>query len=200
VSSGTHLGTDFEDALRYAVIAHGDQTRKGTKIPYIAHLLAVSALVLEAGGNEVQAIAALLHDAAEDCGGQPRLDDIRHRFGAEVGDIVEACSDSLVENPAKKKPWKKRRTEYIAHLREVDEKVLLISIADKLHNVRAILEDLRTHGPTVWDRFNAGKADQLWYYGELAKVFRDPKNHYTVVFDRTVTELETVANSVWTGT
>jgi (p)ppGpp synthase/HD superfamily hydrolase len=116
VSSGTHLGTDFEDALRYAVIAHGGHTRKGTEIPYVAHLLAVSALVLEAGGTELQAIAALLHDAAEDCGGEPRLQDIRHRFGDKVGDIVEACSDSLTEDPADKAPWRERKTAYLEHL------------------------------------------------------------------------------------
>jgi (p)ppGpp synthase/HD superfamily hydrolase len=194
VGSGTHLGPAFEDALHYALIAHGDQSRKSTKIPYIAHLLAVSALVLEAGGSEVQAIAALLHDAAEDCGGQPRLDDIRHRFGAEVGDIVEACSDSLVENPAEKAPWRERKEEYLEHLRTVDEDVLLVSIADKLHNARAILEDLRTHGSSVWDRFNAGKDEQLWYYTELAKVFRSPKNPYTVIFSRTVKDLVEEAN------
>jgi Guanosine polyphosphate pyrophosphohydrolases/synthetases len=200
VSSGTHLGTNFEDALRYAVIAHGDQTRKSTKIPYIAHLLAVSALVLEAGGSEVQAIAALLHDAAEDCGGQPRLDDIRHRFGPKVAAIVKACSDSLVENPSEKAPWKKRKAQYLKHLRTVDEDVLLVSVADKLHNVRAILEDLRgPKGASVWDRFNAGKVDQLWYQGKLANVFRDRKSPYADVFERTVEELRTVANGGGTG-
>lgn len=194
MSSGTHLGPAFEDALHYALIAHGDQTRKSTKIPYIAHLLAVSALVLEAGGSEVQAIAALLHDAAEDCGGQPRLDDIRHRFGPKVAAIVKACSDSLVENPAEKAPWKKRKTRYLAHLRKANDDVLLVSAADKLHNVRAILEDLRIHGASVWERFNAGRGDQLWYYDELAKVFCDRESRYAVVFSRTVKDLVEEAN------
>src|SRR6476646_2241794 len=113
VSSGTQLGPKFEDAVRYVVIAHAAQKRKDTQIPYVAHLLAVSALVLEAGGTEEQAIAALLHDAAEDCGGQPRLDDIRHRFGDEIADIVEACSDSLTEDAAEKAPWKERKAQYL---------------------------------------------------------------------------------------
>src|SRR3954451_22088645 len=120
LSGRTRLGTDFEEALRYAVEAHGDQRRKGTDIPYAAHVLAVSSLVLEAGGTETQAIAALLHDAAEDCGGQPRLDDIRRRFGKKVARIVEACSDSLAEDPAQKAPYFERKTRYHDHLLGVD--------------------------------------------------------------------------------
>ncbi|MDP9331870.1 MAG: HD domain-containing protein [Actinomycetota bacterium] len=179
MSDDTHPGADFEDALRYALIAHGAHKRKGTKIPYIAHLLSVSALVLEAEGSEVQAIAALLHDAAEDCGGQPRLDDVRHRFGDEVGDIVEACSDSLVESAAEKAPWSERKITYVEHLSQFPADVLLVSLADKLHNVTAILRDLRTFGDDVFLRFTVGRAEGAlagrkateWYYTELIKVF-----------------------------
>lgn len=179
MSSGTHLGTDFEDAVRYAAIAHGGHTRKGTEIPHLAHLLAVCALVLEAGGTEVQAIAALLHDAAEDCGGEPRLDDIRHRFGNDVADIVEACSDSLTEDAANKAPWSERKTAYIEHLSEVPAEVLLVSLADKLHNATAISRDLREIGMEVFRRFSMGKKGDLvagrkateWYYGRLIEAF-----------------------------
>jgi (p)ppGpp synthase/HD superfamily hydrolase len=193
VSNGTRLGVEFQAALAYAVTAHAGQMRKGTEIPYVSHLLAVCALVLEAGGSEIQAIAALLHDAPEDCGGQPRLDDIRHRFGDKVGDIVEACSDSLVENPAEKAPWKERKRKYLEHLRDVDSDVLLVSAADKLHNARAILQDLTNHGPSVWDRFNAGRHDQLWYYRELANVFQSRDAPYADLFGRTVAELKRAA-------
>ena len=171
MSTGTQLGTDFQDALRYAVVAHDGQKRKATEIPYAAHLLAVSALVLEAGGTEVQAIAALLHDAPEDCGGQPRLDDIRRLFGGEVGDIVEACSDSLAEDAAEKAPWKDRKKKYLKHLRTADADVLLVSLADKLHNASAIMRDLRAVGVTVFERFNAGRSGTLWYYRRLVKEF-----------------------------
>jgi len=171
LSTGTHIGTGFENALHYAAVAHGEQQRKGTQIPYTAHLLAVSASVLEAEGSEVQAIAALLHDAAEDCGGQPRLDDIRLRFGDEVADIVEACSDSLSENQAEKAPWKERKKRYLAHLAEVDADVLLVSLADKLHNATAIVRDLRTVGKKVFRRFNTGRKGTIWYYRRLVKVF-----------------------------
>ena len=187
MSRVTHLGTGFEDALHYAVVAHGAHTRKGTDIPYLAHLLAVSALVLEAGGSEKQAMAALLHDAAEDCGGQPRLDDIRHRFGDGVADIVEACSDSLVENPAEKASWKERKKRYLRHLREADAKVLLVSLADKLHNATAILRDLREIGVDVYGRFAMGKTGDLvagreateWYYRSLIAGFHERRAELT---------------------
>jgi (p)ppGpp synthase/HD superfamily hydrolase len=179
VTGQVQLGTAYEDALRYALVAHAGQTRKHTDIPYISHLLAVSGLVLEAGGSEIQAIAALLHDAPEDCGGQPRLDDIRHRFGNEVGEIVKACSDSLVEDADDKKDWCTRKKEYIAHLDGVAPNVLLVSLADKVHNVTAILRDFRTEGIKMFGRFTigqkdgpvAGRAATEWYYGELVTEF-----------------------------
>jgi (p)ppGpp synthase/HD superfamily hydrolase len=171
VSTGTQLGLAFEAALAYAVNTHGTQKRKGTEIPYAAHLLAVSALVLEAGGTEAQAIAALLHDAPEDCGGQPTLDVIRLRFGDEVGDIVEACSDSLTEDATEKAPWKERKVTYLAHLADVPAGILLVSLADKRHNAGAILRDLNDVGMSMFDRFNAGPDASAWYYRELVETF-----------------------------
>jgi (p)ppGpp synthase/HD superfamily hydrolase len=148
---------------------HHQQPRKGVSIPYIAHLMSVCALVLEAGGNEDQAIAALLHDAVEDQGGLPTLDTIRHMFGDRVANTVESCSDSAAIDPAKKLPWRERKEKYLAHLRKANGDALLVSSADKLHNARAILSDYRVVGERLWTRFNASKADQLWYYGALVK-------------------------------
>lgn len=165
----TELGGDFRRALDYAFDAHAGQTRKGSDIPYVAHLLGVAALVLEAGGDETEAIAALLHDVAEDQGGEERLADVRERFGGRVAEIVRACSDTLVRP---KPPWHERKPAYVEHLRETDDRsVLLVSAADKLHNARAVLADLQAQGPAVWDRFSAPVDDQLWYYRTLADAY-----------------------------
>ncbi|HEY5425752.1 MAG TPA: HD domain-containing protein [Candidatus Tumulicola sp.] len=174
------LSPRFDKALAYAARVHRTQKRKGPEIPYVSHLLAVAAIVLENGGDEDEAIAALLHDAAEDQGGLPRLADIRAQFGERVADVVEACSDSLEEDPEKKKPWKMRKERYQRHLRESrDASAYLVSAADKLHNARATLEDLVTHGPTVWNRFSVGRSETLWNYEELLGVYsagpRDPR-------------------------
>jgi (p)ppGpp synthase/HD superfamily hydrolase len=150
--------------------------RKGSSIPYIAHLLAVAATVLEYDGSEDMAIAALLHDAVEDQGGEPRLSDIRNRFGDEVAKIVHACSDTVVNSSAgeQKEDWHTRKTGYIKHLSSTDQETLLVSLSDKIHNARSILRDLRKPdiGQAVWSRFKSSKEDTLWYYSELAKVFR----------------------------
>ena len=148
--------------------------RKGTSIPYIAHLLAVAATVLEYGGSEDMAIAALLHDAVEDQGGEPRLSDIRNRFGDRVADIVRSCSDTVVNSSGEKKEdWCTRKTLYIDHLSLVDQETLLVSLSDKIHNARSILRDLRKPeiGTSIWDRFNNSKKDTLWYYREVANAF-----------------------------
>ena len=180
MSSGTTLGPNYADAVTYAIALHAGQKRKSTEIPYAAHLLSVSALVLEAEGTQVQAIAALLHDAPEDCGGEPVLDEIRRRFGREVGDIVEECSDSLAEDKATKAPWRDRKEAYLAHLRnDASADALLVSLADKLHNATAILRDLRTLGMSMFDRFNAGPYDTVWYYRELVAAFGDRSAHLT---------------------
>ena len=164
----------FERALVYATHVHGGQVRKGTSVPYVAHLLAVAATVMEYGGDEDMAIAGLLHDAAEDQGGARRLDDIRSRFGERVAAIVRSCSDSLVEAGEAKEEWRARKERYLRHLESCDGDTLLVSLADKAHNVRSILRDLRKSeiGRAVWQRFKRGSEDQLWYYGALAAAYR----------------------------
>ena len=128
--------------------------------------------MLEAGGDEDQAIAALLHDAVEDQGGLATLETIRHIFGDRVAVAVESCSDSVVSDPTKKLPWRERKDKYLAHLRSANADALIVGVADKLHNARAILSDYRQIGEQLWSRFNVPKAEQLWYYGELVEAFR----------------------------
>src|SRR4051794_31694394 len=159
-------------ALATAQRLHGAQKRKGTEIPYVAHLLAVAGLVLEGGGDEDAAVAALLHDAVEDAGGAPTLAAIRAQFGEHVADVVAACTDT---DEVPKPPWRARKQAYLDHLRRDDlpDGALLVSLADKLHNARAIVADLRAHGDALWHRFNErDPAAQLWYYRWLADVFR----------------------------
>jgi len=139
----------FDLALKVASGLHHSQCRKGTSIPYIAHLLGVTALVLENGGSENQAIAALLHDAVEDQGGKPTLDTIRHLFGDRVADIVLECSDSDATDPAQKVPSAERKRAYLRHLPSVSNEALLVTLADKVHNVRSILEDYRQIGDQI---------------------------------------------------
>lgn len=166
----TQLTERYADAVAYAATAHAAQRRKGTDIPYVAHLLAVSGSVLEAGGDEDQAIAGLLHDVVEDQGGLPRADDVRSRFGDRVADIVLGCSDSTVEDREHKLPYTDRKAAHIAHLREANDDVLLVTAADKLHNARAIHTDLLIHGPDMLKRFN-GEPDQiLTYYRSILDV------------------------------
>jgi GTP pyrophosphokinase len=158
----------FESALQLACRVHRHQPRKGTGIPYIAHILGVTALALEYGASEDEAIGALLHDAAEDGGGEAMLAEIRAQFGDAVGDIVLGCSDSLAEHPADKRPWLDRKENYVAHVAEASAAVCLVSAADKLHNVRAILRDYRAHGEAVWARFAGGRDGTLWYYDAVS--------------------------------
>ncbi|WP_017940754.1 MULTISPECIES: HD domain-containing protein [unclassified Thioalkalivibrio] len=164
----TVLTRRYESALVYATQLHATQKRKGTEVPYISHLLAVSGLVLEGGGDEDEAIAGLLHDGPEDQGGEATLNQIRQLFGSRVGDIVAACSDTFeTEKPA----WRKRKEDYLKHLEDADDSVLLVSCADKLHNARSILDDFHQVGDRLWDRFNASRDETLWYYGALSRVF-----------------------------
>jgi (p)ppGpp synthase/HD superfamily hydrolase len=164
------LGPRYAEAVAYASQLHAAQTRKTTTIPYISHLLGVSSLVLEAGGDEDMAIAALLHDGPEDQGGQATLDEIRTRFGDRVAHIVEGCTDSLAKDPEYKAPWKERKIAYLNHLKEADEDTLTVSLADKLHNARAIVTDLMIHGDITWDRFNGKKDGTLWYYQSILDI------------------------------
>jgi (p)ppGpp synthase/HD superfamily hydrolase len=163
------LSGKLVDAFQYAHDAHVMQTRKGTDAPYIGHLMGVSSIVLDAGGSEDEAIAALLHDAAEDQGGRARLADIQARFGAAVARIVEDCTDSW-EEP--KPPWAERKRAYIQHARTLPGPSLRVSAADKVHNAYAILRDLRNTGEAVWNRFSATPDDVMAYYDALVRAYR----------------------------
>lgn len=156
------LSSRFAHALTYAYTAHATQRRKGTGIPYLGHLLAVSSIVIDHGGSEDEAIAGLLHDVPEDCGGRPELEKIRVHFGPDVAAIIEGCTDTF-EDP--KPPWEPRKRAYLEHLGNAPESVCLVAAADKLHNSRAILNDHKAVGDALWSRFSAGAVDRvLWYY------------------------------------
>ncbi len=183
------LGKRFQRAFLFAARMHAQQTRKKTMIPYIAHLMSVSALVLEAGGDEDLAMAALLHDVVEDCGGKPVLREVMRRFGKRVAHIVAGCTDSDVYP---KPPWKVRKESYLRHLRTADADVRLVSAADKLHNVREILRDYRLGGNSIWDRFGGKREGTLWYYRALAEELCQGKGNRLVDdFCRAYEELET---------
>ena len=160
----------FDAAFAYAHEAHAAQTRKGNGMPYLGHLMGVASIVIDDGGTEDEAIAALLHDAAEDQGGRPRLDDIRTRFGDAVAAIVEDCTDPWTHPKA---PWEERKQRYVAHARTLSPASLRVSAADKVHNAYAILRDLRNVGDQVWERFNANADDILAYYQSLVRAYRD---------------------------
>ena len=184
------LGPRLDQAVSLARTLHFGHARKGTDIVYLSHLLAVAALVLENGGDEDEAIAALLHDAVEDQGGSRRLTQIRQLFGDRVASIVEACSDTDVEP---KPPWRERKEHYLDHLqRTARPDVLRVSAADKLHNARAILSDLHEHGDDLWKRFTTASAeDQLWYYDELARLYeKQLPGRLAAELRRTVDEIE----------
>lgn len=163
------LTARFDDALKYAHDIHRDQVRKGTQSPFISHLMGVASIVLDDGGGEDEAIGALLHDAAEDQGGRPRLEEIRTRFGDAVAKIVEDCTDSW-QTP--KRAWIDRKREYVEHAGSLAPASLRVSSADKVHNAYAILRDLRNSGDQVWERFNAPADDVVAYYESLVKAFR----------------------------
>jgi (p)ppGpp synthase/HD superfamily hydrolase len=155
------LSQRFEDALVYAARLHSGQNRKRSQVPYVAHLLGVTSLVLEDGGDEDEAIAALLHDAVEDQGGLKTLEDIRQRYGERVATIVRACTDSFSEP---KPPWRERKESYLETLRQSDASVQRVSLADKVYNARTTLRDLRLEGSSAWNKFKQGKQGTLWYY------------------------------------
>jgi len=187
----------FDDAYRYASEIHRDDRRKGTDVPYLTHLLSVAALVLEDGGDEAQAMAGLLHDAAEDHptteGPTGRLREIETRFGPDVAALVAFCTDHLELEPP---PSEVRKERYVAHLQEAEDiGGLRVSLSDKLHNARSILRDLRLHGDRVWDRFNTGAAFQLRYYRGLVEAFRSRaavgfRSPMVDELDRVVREIE----------
>lgn len=178
--------------MTYAASIHGGKIRKKTRIPDIGHILGVTALALEYGANEPEAIAALLHDAVEDAGGKKRLLDIRQKFGSTVAKIVEGCTDTL-EEP--KPPWLERKKTYVAHVRTASVSTKLVSAADKLQNVRSLLRNYREEGGRLWQRYAGGKEGALWYYRALVRAFTGKRIKPLVEeLDRAVTKLERVAN------
>jgi (p)ppGpp synthase/HD superfamily hydrolase len=186
------LGPRFLGAFQFAAEKHAGQVRKASTIPYIAHLMGVASLVLEAGGDEDLAIAALLHDVVEDCGGAPMLKEVRHRFGSRVAKVVEGCTDA---DTYPKPPWRERKEKYIRHLNSADADTRLVGAADKLNNVRSILSDYRAVGESVWSRFNGGRDGTLWYYRTLRDQFlRHKPNRITRDLELAVNELETLTN------
>jgi len=185
------LGPRFLRAFLFAAEKHAGQRRKASTVPYIAHLMGVASLVLEAGGDEDLAIAALLHDVVEDCGGAPMLKEVRRRFGKRVANIVDGCTDA---DTYPKPPWRERKENYLRHLRKADLDTRLVSAADKLHNVCSILTDYWDVGESIWARFNGGRDGTLWYYRVLLDEFlRRKPNRITRELELAVNDLELAA-------
>jgi GTP pyrophosphokinase len=197
LSTNEVVSSRFDSAFAFASRLHADQVRKGTRIPYIAHLMSVAAIVLEHGGDEDEAIAALLHDAVEDRGGQATRDEIASRFGDRVARIVDGCTDAIPDPDGGKGEWGPRKEAYIAHLASADSSVLLVSTADKLHNARAILSDYRELKDKLWSRFKGGREGTLWYYEALVDAFKARGEHARLVaeLDRTIAELVELAGA-----
>jgi len=193
----TQLTPRFAEAMAEAFRLHRIQKRKGSEVPYMTHLLGTAAAVLHFGGDEDQAIAGLLHDAAEDQGGRPRLEAIREQFGDRVAAIVEGCTDSF-EEP--KPAWQPRKEAYVARLAREEEYVLLVSAADKLDNARAIVADLRKDGSKIWSRFRGGTGS-LWYYRALVDAYRKTGRVGAILdeLDAVVSEMERLARTAGDG-
>ena len=193
------LSARFDEALVYAHGLHREQTRKGRDVPFVSHLLGVSSLVLEEGGSEEQAIAALLHDAAEDQGGRATLEVIRSRFGDEVARMVEACTDSL-EDPLP--PWRSRKEAYVERLPLQSADALLVSLADKVYNAGTLALALAEHGPAYLDRVTGGREGRLWYYRALTDTYaRIPgfESRLIDVLRRIVEEVESLVSRETAG-
>jgi (p)ppGpp synthase/HD superfamily hydrolase len=187
-SKTVRLTERFEKALSYATRLHARQVRKSGTVPYIAHLLGVTALVLEDGGDEDEAIAALLHDAVEDQGGRPVLEEIRSIFGERVARIVDGCTDAY---STPKPPWEQRKNNYLEHLADAPPDIRRVSLADKLHNARALLATYRQEGEHTWGYFRGGKDGTLWYYRSLSDVFsREPQSFMAQELQRVLDQLE----------
>jgi (p)ppGpp synthase/HD superfamily hydrolase len=188
----------FQNALAYAAQVHANDHRKGTTIPYIAHLLSVCSLILVDGGSEDEAIAGLLHDTLEDHPEQVKPEELERRFGVGVRSLVEGCTDTppgYAGGP--KPPWHERKFRYLAHLREAPPEGLRVSLADKLDNARAILTDYRELGEALWSRFSVGRNEQLWYYGALVETLREarPPGRMLPQLEACVSELQRLAAS-----
>ena len=187
-------GPRFVEAVAWVTRRHADQARKGgSDVPYLSHLLAVAALVLEDGGDEDDAVIALCHDLVEDQGGHDRLREIRVRFGDRVADAVAVLSDSAGHHAEAKEPWPERKSRLLAQLAgpEATESVLRVAAADKLHNARTILVALRSEGPRVWERFRPSPAELVWFYRSVADLLADrhPGSANVAELDRVVDEL-----------
>lgn len=187
------LSARFTNAITYAISLHEGQNRKNTDIPYISHLLAVTAIVLEEGGDEDLAIAAILHDAVEDQGGMLRLIEIRKKFGDRVASIVEGCSDSIT---LPKPLWRTRKVNYLEHLQAANHDVLLVSLADKVHNSSTICKDLKKEGVAVWDRFNGGKEGTLWYYKQLVEIFSKSSSLSTILINQFIENVKFIEDFI----
>jgi (p)ppGpp synthase/HD superfamily hydrolase len=191
------LGSRFERAFLFAKEKHAGQTRKASGVPYLAHLMGVASLALEYGGDEDVAIAALLHDVVEDCGGRAMLKEVKRRFGSRVAKMVEGCTDS---DTVPKRPWRERKDTYLQHLKSADEETRLVSAADKLNNLRSILSDYREVGEVIWERFKGGREGTLWYYRALLEEFQRGKpNRLIRDFELLVLELEAKAKKKRAG-
>lgn len=188
------LTENIAQALALAVEAHNGQKRKGTNIPYLAHPMGVASIALDHGADEEQAMAALLHDAVED-GGPHYAKRIRDQFGDRVADIVEGCTDGVPDSSGKKEAWKPRKERYISHLQNATEDVLLVSGSDKLHNARAIVEDLLRIGPAVFDRFTATQEQTIWYYETLSGVFSNRGTPVAKALSDTVQRMKQLATN-----
>jgi len=187
------LSSRFEAAVTFATQLHRTQVRKGSGVPYVSHLLGVCSLVLEYGGDEDCAIAALLHDAIEDQGGLETRDEISQRFGERVTTIVEACTETY-ETP--KLPWRERKEAYLAHIPNLTDAAALVSAADKIHNGRSIIKDWREVGEAIWERFKGKKEGTLWYYSALIDAFdKRPPTPIVRELRRTVAELNAIAKT-----
>jgi len=182
------LSDQFQKAFDYAFKLHRNQIRKGSNIPYISHLLAVTALVMEDGGDEEEAIAALLHDAVEDQGGLETLNQIKVHFGERVASIVEECSDSFT---TPKPPWRDRKSKYLENLSSASPSVLKVSLADKLHNIRSLILAYQKEGQAIWSNFRGGKEGTMWYYHQLSNIFhRHGENVMLAEFDHALGQLD----------
>ncbi len=187
--SRTAFSPKFEQALVFSNQVHAEQKRKGSGAPYFAHIMGVTALVLEDGGTEEEAIAALLHDSAEDQGGQAMLDTIREKFGAKVAQIVEECSDTL-ETP--KPSWKRRKENHLQVLESAAQETIRIMLADKIYNARNLLRGLTEHGDQVWESFKGGREGTLWYFHQMHALFHRRRTGYMLdEFTRLIHAIET---------
>jgi (p)ppGpp synthase/HD superfamily hydrolase len=182
------LSDQFQKAFDYAFKLHRNQIRKGSNIPYLSHLLAVAALVLEDGGDEAEAIAALLHDAVEDQGGFETLNQIKVHFGETIASIVEECSDSFT---TPKPPWRERKLEYLKKLSSASPSGLKVSLADKLHNIRSLILAYQKYGEAIWRNFRGGKEGTMWYYHQLSGIFHQHgENVMLAEFDHALRQLD----------